>query len=395
MQGKKAIISLSGNLAYFNIYDILMLLHLGRKSGVLFLEKGQNRIHIFLHHGLIVFTQSNDYRDSLAKYMLDNNLVTKKLLEKGLEAMDKFPDKYKTTWDILVEKKVLKERDLKIAAEYSYSHIIYSLFRWKEGTFKFSTSGQLPEHANIVSIDPQSLIMEGVRMSDEWEEIHKNSPKEDIILQVNPDIDPNNKELDLTDIEWKILGKVNGHRTVVNICKEIRFLNEYETLKVLTDLHKKKIVLPVESNPDDEDPMESTATNINIFTLETLDEEPSFEKEPDKESAPKIEPMKKQSIGHTVIRGKIVITEKGIKKKTLIVTGEPLTIGSSKECDVPIKSKKEKVPLKYATIYLDGMSYFIQSHTDKNILINNQEYQQKELERFDEIQIGEISLIFS
>lgn len=397
MQEKKTIVSLTGNLEFFNIYDILMLLHLGRKTGVLFIEHQKEKRQIFLHQGIIVFALSSDYRDSLAKFMIENSYITNKQLNDGYQTMKEYPKKYKSPWDILVEREVLKEKDLKRAAEFNTSQTIYSVFRWKKGTFQFSHFGRLPEHAIIVNIDPQSLIMEGVRMSDEWEEIHKDSPQEDIVLQVNPDIDPNNKKIDLTNLEWKVLSKVNGHRTVIDICKEIKYLNEYETLKILTGLYKKNIILPTSKDQEREDPGETSSSNINIFSLETLDSD-SFQTKDASGLAERKEPSlskKSPPSDHSIIRGKIVITEKGIKTGTMIISSEPLVIGSGSDCDVPIKSKSANVPMKFATIYLEGMNYIIRAHTDREILINNVEYHEKELERFDEIQIGEISLIFS
>ncbi len=403
MQDKRAIVSLSGNLDYFNIYDILMLLHLGRKTGVLTIENQEEKRQIFMHQGIIVFAISSDYRDSLAKYMVENNFISSEMLNKGYRIMKQNPDKYKSPWDILVEKDLLNERVLKGAAEDNISQLIYSLFRWKNGIFQFSNFGRLPEHAIIVNIDPQTLVMEGVRMSDEWEEIHKDSPKEDIILQVNPDIDPNSQKLDLTDVEWKILGKVNGNRSVLDICKEAKYLNEYETLKILTELYKKKIILPSEKRVEDVDNPDigESSSSISIFSLETLHAGSRNRKKSEKvadegktEKKPS-EDMEKLITSQAVLRGKIVITEKGVKTRTLIITGEPMIIGSSNDCDVPVQTESFDVPLRYATIYLEGMSYYIRSNGEKMILINNQEYLEKELERFDEIQIGDFSIIFS
>lgn len=395
-QDDKNTICLQGSLEYFTIYDILMLLHLGRKTGVLYIENKEEKRQIFLHQGIIVFARSSDYRDSLAKYLIDNNYVTSELINKGHKIMKQYPSRYKTSWDILVEKNLLKAKDLKIAAEYNISQTIYSLFRWKEGHFYFNDHAKLPEHAEIVNIDPQSLIMEGVRMSDEWEEIHKDSPKEDIVLEVNPDIDPNNPGLELTEIEWKVLGRVNGHRSVIDICKEIRYLNEYETLKVLTDLYKKSIVLPISDIKEDSSPGESTYNNISIFSLETLNTSTSNKNEaatPKKEATPsKHGPQRSFSPG---IRNKLVITENGIKKGTIIISGEPVTIGTSNASDIPVRSATTDFPDKYATIYLNGMNFFIRANTNVSLIINNQEFREKELERFDEIQIGETAIIFS
>jgi hypothetical protein len=325
------------------------------------------------------------------------------MLNKGFKVMKQNPQKYKSPWDILVEKDLLKSRTLKKAAEDNISQLIFSLFRWKNGIFQFSNFGRLPEHAILVNIDPQSLVMEGVRMSDEWEEIHKDSPQEDIILQVNPDIDPNSKKMDLSDLEWRVLGKVNGHRSVIDICKEIKYLNEYETLKILTDLYKKNIILPSQKRKGDiESPdMGESSSSISIFSLETLKAGSKRKREPEQEIQEKQrdvqaeETRDKMVTSQTVIRGKIVITEKGIKTRTLIITGEPMIIGSGNDCDVPVKTESFDVPLRYATIYLEGMSYYIRSNGEKMLVINNQEYLEKELERFDEIQIGDISIIFS
>src|SRR6202165_2437517 len=63
---------------------------------------------------------------------------------------------------------------------------VYTLFTWTSGTFNFEPGVEPEEGAERVSVDPQSLLLEGARRGDEWSLIEKKIPKSRLRLHHCP-----------------------------------------------------------------------------------------------------------------------------------------------------------------------------------------------------------------
>ena len=50
---------------------------------------------------------------------------------------------------------------------------VFVMFKWNDGSFSFEPSLRPPPGAQLVSVDPQELLLEGARRVDEWSLIEK------------------------------------------------------------------------------------------------------------------------------------------------------------------------------------------------------------------------------
>ena len=57
---------------------------------------------------------------------------------------------------------------------------VYFLFTWMQGTFNFEADVHPEEQDLLVSINPESLLLEGARRVDEWSLIEKKIPPRSI-----------------------------------------------------------------------------------------------------------------------------------------------------------------------------------------------------------------------
>ena len=67
---------LSGDLSAFNLADIVTLLAMGKKSGVLRLTRGAETRTLTWQGGEIVFARSNSVRNSLGNFLVRNGVIT-------------------------------------------------------------------------------------------------------------------------------------------------------------------------------------------------------------------------------------------------------------------------------------------------------------------------------
>ena len=62
---------------------------------------------------------------------------------------------------------------------------VYFLFTWTQGTFNFEADVLPEEQDFLVSINPESLLLEGARRVDEWSLIEKKIPSFDIVFELD------------------------------------------------------------------------------------------------------------------------------------------------------------------------------------------------------------------
>ena len=62
---------------------------------------------------------------------------------------------------------------------------VYFLFTWNQGTFNFEADVRPDDHDLLVSINPESLLLEGARRVDEWGLIEKKIPSFDLVFELD------------------------------------------------------------------------------------------------------------------------------------------------------------------------------------------------------------------
>ncbi|MCB0218978.1 MAG: DUF4388 domain-containing protein, partial [Chrysiogenetes bacterium] len=168
--------SLVGNLEDLGLGDILQIVSLSRKSGVLHLEQDTREGAIIFRDGQVVCAYSTKLRRPLGELLVEQGMVTPAQLAQAVE-----------TWTDSGKRDSLSshiERDVGTDHEQIQSVIrstvektVYHLFRWREGTFNFELKDveeELkaldPDDAQLVldvGLNPQYLAMEGARLQDE------------------------------------------------------------------------------------------------------------------------------------------------------------------------------------------------------------------------------------
>lgn len=111
---------------------------------------------------------------------------------------------------------------------------VYALFTWSHGTFNFEPGVTPDDGVEIVSIDPQSILLEGARRVDEWALIAKKIPTFDIVFAVDRHKMMEN-ERELTPEQEAVVPLIDGQRDVRMIIAESG-LSEFAVGKALYGL---------------------------------------------------------------------------------------------------------------------------------------------------------------
>ena len=168
--------SLEGNLEELGLGEILQIVSLSRKTGILFLSSRGRDGSVFFRQGQVVRATSAACQRSLGEVLIQHGVIDLALLRKALAYQHEhgFCERLGV---ILVNKFAISQEVVTEVVREQIENTVYSLFFWKEGTFSFFV------HDSIESVDdtkmdplqfmleqglnPQFLAMEGTRILDE------------------------------------------------------------------------------------------------------------------------------------------------------------------------------------------------------------------------------------
>jgi len=232
--------ALEGSLRDFGLADILQLIYFQKKTGVLTLRGRTDRVRLFFYEGDIVSAES--------RKRIEENRIGKILLKKGVIKEDDLRtalEEQKATGsrigDILVRRGLIGKEDIRETLISQITETVVQIFSWKEGAYEFqpqpiSVSKDIP-----ITLDTQHLLMEGLRMIDEWSLIEGKLTLDTVFKKTG-------KVETLTPQEESVLGFVDGENDV-SIIIDLSGMDDFEASKSLVSLMEKGIIEPVEVLP--------------------------------------------------------------------------------------------------------------------------------------------------
>jgi CheY-like chemotaxis protein len=171
--------SLVGNLEDLGLGEILQIVSLSRKSGVLNLESSGRTGKVTFLNGQVIRATTSASRVNLGDLLVRRELVDVDTLKKAL-FIQRNSENPPRLGVILSEKFDVPAEKIEDVAKEQIEKIVYSFFTWNEGSFSFDlgetsvlASGNLnPLQFMLDSgLNPQWLAMEGSRILDE--KVHK------------------------------------------------------------------------------------------------------------------------------------------------------------------------------------------------------------------------------
>src|SRR4051812_22376727 len=132
---------------------------MGKKTGCLSVAYRTNFGYIYFDRGRISYASVVNRRDRLGDLLVKNGLITQTQLDTAIATQEKRRDK--RVGELLIEQRALSLEQLHVAINVQIQEAVYFLFTWNQGTFNFEAD-VAPEDADyVVSINPESLLLEG------------------------------------------------------------------------------------------------------------------------------------------------------------------------------------------------------------------------------------------
>src|SRR5438128_5147318 len=175
--------AIRGSLKEASLPDVLQLLSMGKKTGCLSVGHRGSFGYIFFDKGKISYASIVNRRDRLGDMLVKNGMITQEQLDKAVDAQIRRRDK--KLGELLVELHALTRAQLQQFLKVQIEEAVYFLFTWTEGTFNFEPDVAPDQQDTLVSIGPESLLLEGARRVDEWSLIEKKIPSFDLVFEID------------------------------------------------------------------------------------------------------------------------------------------------------------------------------------------------------------------
>lgn len=222
--------SLSGNLKTVSFPDILQLLASGKKSGILECRTTTRQKEVAFKDGNIVYASSlNTTEDLLGNLLLKRGKISKGDLERAIALHKQTGRQLGTT---LIDMNLFDKDEIGQCLKMQIEEIVYNLFSWHDGEFAFREGAQPKNAPFLIELSTMSVIMEGTRRIDEWLEIQKVLPPDDMVLCISKSPKVNREELTISIDEFRMLALINGERAVSELL-ELSPMGEFVTCRAL------------------------------------------------------------------------------------------------------------------------------------------------------------------
>src|SRR5215207_3607269 len=224
--------AIRGSLKEASLPDVLQLLAMGKKTGCLSVTHRQNFGYIYFEKGRICYASIVNRRDRLGDVLVKSGVITQAKLDEAVEKQSRQRDK--RVGELLVESGSLRLQDVHDAIEIQIQEAVYFLFTWNQGTFNFEADVAPDEQDWVVSINPESLLLEGARRVDEWGLIEKKIPSFDIVFEADH-LKLSSSDAELTNEQRAVLALLDGRIDVQGVV-DASGLVEFEVGKALYGL---------------------------------------------------------------------------------------------------------------------------------------------------------------
>ncbi|MCA9555728.1 MAG: DUF4388 domain-containing protein, partial [Myxococcales bacterium] len=245
--------ALKGTIQDFGVADILQLIGQQGKTGVLVFKSGARAVRVFFQDGSVVGASGPDLdaRQHLGRLMVRAKVMSQAQLDKAIKEQERT---YQSFVDLLVGLGMVTEDEVRAFARLQTTETVYALFDWSSGTYEFESEREDPPLAGVDPIRAETVVMNGIRMTDEWPSIREKIPSFSWLVEpmrALPERGHSSDEFDLSsltdgnmgfdrrtnvgDYERQVFALIGPGRTVQDIIDQSR-LGEFETCSALSTL---------------------------------------------------------------------------------------------------------------------------------------------------------------
>lgn len=239
--------ALKGNLRDFSTTQLLNLINLARKTGTLSISHNGADANMAFKEGKLIYAYHNEETNNHLITILQNSgkLSSEQAAIIQQHASGKSD---KILGQLLIQAGRVTQSDVIQSVRQYILDIVYQLFTWNDGSFRFDAN-KLPSSGHItIPIDLESVIMEGSRRLKEWEILQEELPDLDVSLRFTDQPDARLRNVNLTVEEWRVVSFVNPRNTVRQIARANN-LSDFEIRRIVYGMLQAGLVELIHKKP--------------------------------------------------------------------------------------------------------------------------------------------------
>jgi len=222
--------ALKGNLRDFSTTQLLNLINLARKTGLLVIEGKTGSTQVYFREGKLIFATAGGQDGRLASMLVRAGKLTDAQALKINEQPEARSDKDLGT--LLIQSGHLTQNDIVASVKAYVLDVVYRLFSWVDGTFRFEPSQLPPNDRIVVKVDLENVIMEGSRRIKEIERLKDELPDLDVALRFTDRPDARLRNINLSVEEWRVVSFINPKNTMRQIA-QANNMSEFQIRKII------------------------------------------------------------------------------------------------------------------------------------------------------------------
>ncbi len=244
--------ALKGTLKDFSLADIFQLIGIQQKTGVLTLKRDQEIVTVSFVGGAVVGAESLRRRleDRIGTVLVKTGQLSEAQLQEALKIQKETLNRL---GNVLVDHQLIDVKALREALQTQINQTVFRLFRWGSGEYDFSQDAKIDYDKKYISpTSAENILMEGVRILDEWPMIEKGIRsfstvfrRADVeIAQSGPAKEGGSTAegaVTLNKEERIVHTLVDGKRSVQEVV-ESSLLGEFETCRILYELINRQLL---------------------------------------------------------------------------------------------------------------------------------------------------------
>lgn len=210
--------ALKGNLRDFSTTQLLNLVNLARKTGLLIIQSQSGTARLYFREGKLIQANIGSEDSNLADMLLKAGKLSADQAEMIQAQAGMQSDKQLGL--ALMNAEAVTQDDIVQSVKDYMLDIVYTLFNWTEGEFQFDQN-KLPSDDRIaVPISLENVILEGSRRIEESELLESELPDlNSVALRFTDNPDARLRDVNLSVEEWRVISFINPRNTVKQIAQ--------------------------------------------------------------------------------------------------------------------------------------------------------------------------------
>ena len=223
--------ALKGNLRDFSTTQLLNLVNLARKTGLLIIMSQAGSARLYFREGKLIHASIGSVDGHLADMLLKAGKLSTEQAEK-IEAQAEMQSDKQLGLALMNAGYVSQDDIVQSVKDYMLD-IVYTLFSWVEGEFQFDQN-ILPSGDRIaVPINLENVILEGSRRIQESELLQSELPDlNSVALRFTDNPDARLRNVNLSVEEWRVISFINPRNTIKQIAQS-NGMDEFQIRKIV------------------------------------------------------------------------------------------------------------------------------------------------------------------